>query len=76
MFGGRAMGYRFQVGDRVRLSARGRQIAKKALRTGVVMTSTRSRTQFNVLWEGVRTSQVIHIDLLELATSERELLKT
>ena len=66
----------FQVGDRVRLSAQGRQIAKKAQRTGVVLAPTRSSTQYNVLWEGLRTPQVIHIDLLELATSESELLKT
>ena len=64
------MRYGFKAGDRVRLSNPGRRLATKAFRTGVVVAPSRSGTQCRVQWEDVMWPQLIHADLLELATTD------
>jgi hypothetical protein len=62
----------FETGARVRLTEAARRVARKALRTGIVICPSRSGTQYQVKWDDVTWPQLIHANLLELAEAETE----
>jgi hypothetical protein len=55
----------FQVGDLVRLSEIGRKNSKKPERRGHIMGRAVTRSQWRVLWNGLKIAQVIHWSHLE-----------
>ena len=57
-----------QVGDRVRLSELGRRGSRRPGRTGVVLAISRSGSQCTIMWDGVRSAQVVYFSFLERAS--------
>ena len=56
-----------QIGDCVRLNERGRRGARRPDRVGVVAAISRSGTQYSILWDGVRATQVFSVGFIERA---------
>jgi len=55
----------FKTGDRVRLSERGRQNARKPECRGRVVSASRSGGAFKVQWDGLKTTYMVHHSYLE-----------
>jgi hypothetical protein len=60
----------FHVGDHVRLSEIGRKNSKTPERRGQIVGRTKTRTQWQVLWSGLKNPQVVHLRHLERCEPE------
>ena len=54
-----------KAGDRVRLSEVGKRNTRTPERKGVVVGLTKSRSQFRVMWDGLKVPQLMHHTYLE-----------
>jgi hypothetical protein len=54
-----------KAGDRVRLSDAGRRNSRTPERKGVVAGRGKSRSQFKIMWDGLKLPQLMHRTHLE-----------
>ena len=54
-----------KTGDRVRLSDVGKKNSRVSEKKGVVVGLTKSKSQFRVMWDGLKVPQLMHRTYLE-----------